>query len=144
MSDRLNFQRFLDDIVDAFRMRDFEAFRERIGLPLTVFSYEGTAVVTEEEDLRHYFHLFLAKLAQAGVTDHARVATSFYQIGPNLASCTYDTYLMRDGERVIEPYASSSTLRLDDGRWKVVSIMSALPHARSWFDEHSIAKKTEG
>ncbi len=140
MPDRLNFQHFLDGVVDAFRMRDFEAFRERISLPLTVFSYEGTAVVTEAEDLRHYFHLFVESLDRAGVTDHVRVATSFYQIGPNLAACTYDTYLFRDGTRVIEPYASSSTLRFEEGRWRVVSIMSALPHARSWFDDHAIAR----
>ena len=124
--------------MDAFRTRDFEAFEERIGLPLTVFSYDGTAVVTDTDDLRHYFEVYLATLEAQGVTDMIRVATSFYQIGPSLAACTYDTYLFRNGQRVIEPFASATTLRQNNGRWQVVSLMSAIPHAPSWFDEHAL------
>lgn len=138
MSDGLNFQRFLDGVVDAFRARDFEAFEARMGLPLTVFSFEGTAVVTGAEDLRHYFAMYLQNLDRAGVTHQIRVATSFYQIGPSLAACTYDTHLFRGGQRVIEPFASATTLRQHDGRWQVVSLMSAIPHARSWFRDHAI------
>ena len=138
MAENLNFQDFLDEVVDAFRRRDAEAFCDRMGVPLTVFSYEGTAVVTDREDLRHYFRLYLENLDRAGITDMSRVATSFYQIGPNLAACTYDTHLLREGKRAIEPYASSTTLRNEDGRWRVVSIMSAIPHGRSWFKEHAI------
>ena len=139
MTDGLNFQHFLDAVVDSFRTRKFAEFRERMGLPLTVFSYEGTAVVTSASDLRHYFELYLANLERFGVTDQVRMATSFYQIGPTLAACTYDTYLFRDGQRVIDPFASATTLRLQDGRWQVVSLMSAIPHARSWFREHAVA-----
>lgn len=141
MSEGLNFQRFLDGVVDAFRARDFGAFEARIGVPLTVFSFEGTAVVTKTEDLRHYFDMYIQNLDRVGVTDQVRVATSFYQIGPTLAACTYDTHLFRGGQRVIEPFASATTLRQHDGRWQVVSVMSAIPHARSWFREHAIGAR---
>ena len=138
MVEGLNFQDFLDGVVETIRTRDFDAFEAHMGLPLTVFSYEGTAVVTDPEDLRHYFRLYVENLERTGVDEQRRIATSFYQIGPKLAACTYDTHLLREGKRVIEPYASSSTLRCEDDRWRVVSIMSAIPHGRSWFKEHAI------
>ena len=145
MAEVLDFQRFLDAVVEAFARRDFEAFRRRMGLPLTVFSYEGTAVVADPEDLRHYFELYVANLARMGVTHQRRVATSFYEIGPALAAGTYDTHLFRGEERVIEPFAASTTLRHEeDDRWKVVSLMSAIPHARSWFRQHAIAASDAG
>ena len=134
----MNFQRFLDGIVDAFESRDFEAFESRIGLPLTVFSYEGTALVARIGDLRHYFEAYVSKLEALGVTEHRRVATSFFEIGPALASCTYETLYLRNGSPVVPPFSSASTLRLIDGGWRVVSLMSSIPQARSWFQRHAI------
>ena len=72
------------------------------------------------------------------MTDQRRLATSFYQIGPHLASCTYDTHFLREGKPALPPFASASTLRLTDDGWRAVSLMSSIPQARSWFREHAV------
>ena len=138
MSEPLNLQRFLDGVVHAFRTRSFDAFEARIALPLTVFSYEGTAIVTRTSDLQRFFETYLASLDAHGISDQRRMATSFYQIGPQLASCTYDTTFLREGKPALPPFASAVTLRLTEGGWRAVSLMSSIPQARSWFRDHAV------
>ena len=123
-------QAFLDAIVDGSRARDFEAFERHMALPLTVILPGGTLTVADAADLRAGFEGDLAALDGHGVTDYVRVATSMTWVGPSLAAGAYDTHLLRNGQRVVEPFASVAMLRREDEAWRLASVMHAMAHDR--------------
>ena len=130
MSGTDEFQHYLDEIVDAIRARDFEAFRAHIALPVTVITAEGTQIIAGSDELRDGFEGYIAALDGHGVTDYVRVVLSATAISPTLASCTYMTHLLRNGARVVEPFPSTVLLRRDDGTWRAISFMVSLTHER--------------
>ncbi len=126
----LDFQGFLDAIVDAVRVRDFEAFEPRYALPVTVIAAQGTYLIEDRGDLLGAFDGYIAALDGHGVTDYVRVSTSLTRIAPTLAAGTYETHLLRNGTRVAEPFASAVLLRHDDGEWRATTFMVALTQER--------------
>lgn len=133
MAEELHLQRFLDAVTEAIRARDFDAVRGRVALPLAVTSFEGPAVVATEAALRRHFEVYCDNLDRLGIDGARRVVTSFCEIGPGLAACGYEATLLRGARAALPPFASTVTLRLLDGRWRVVSLMSEAPAARAWF-----------
>ena len=128
----LDFQAFLDAIVDSVRSRDFERFLGHFTLPQTVITGEGTAVLTQPAQVRAGFDAYVLLLERLGVTDYVRTASSLHMISPVLATGVYQTHLLRNGLRMIDPFPSTATLRCDDGAWRVTSVMSAIPQAGRW------------
>ena len=65
-----------------------------------------------------------------GVIDYVRGATSMTWVGPSLAAGGRDSHPPRDGQRVVERFASVTGLRREDEAWRLTSVMHATAHDR--------------
>lgn len=128
-----DFQAYLDRVVDANRSGDFAAFEACLALPLAVMCLEGTAVMTTRDELRGSFEAYRLNLERLGVTDYVRTASALHVIGPGCAMGVYQTHLLRNGVRMVEPYSTSVTLREMGGGWRATSLATAVPGAAHWF-----------
>jgi hypothetical protein len=129
-----DFQAYLDEVVDATRSGDVDAFASRLSLPLAVMCLEGTAVMTTREDVARAFEAYRVNLDRLGVTDYVRTASALHMIGPGYAMGVYQTHLLRNGVRMVEPYSTTVTLREGvAGRWRTTSLATAVPGAAHWF-----------
>ena len=124
------FQAFLDSIANAIRAGDFGAFERHVALPGVMISAQGTRLITERDDLRAGFEGYVAAVRGHGVTDYVRIASSFTRVGPGLATGVYETHMLRNGTRVVEPYSTAVMLRRDDGAWRATAFLLALTHDR--------------
>ena len=128
-----DFQAYLDTVVDAIRSHDFERFERCLSLPLAVMALEGTAVMTRREEMRRAFEAYLVNLQRLSVTDYVRTASALHMIGPGYAMGVYQTHLLRNGVRLVDPYYTTITLRGFDGEWRTTSLATAVPGAAHWF-----------
>ena len=129
-----DFQGYLDEVVDAVRSADIDAFAARLSLPLAVMCVEGTAVMTTREDVARAFDAYRLNLDRLGVTDYVRTASALHLVGPGYAMGVYQTHLLRNGVRMVEPYSTAVTLREGGGgRWRTTSLATAVPGAAHWF-----------
>lgn len=129
----LDFQAYLDEVVDAVRSRDFGRFERCLALPLAVMAVEGTAVMTRREEMERAFEAYLLNLQRLGVTDYVRTASALHTLGPGYAMGVYQTHLLRNGVRMMAPYYTTITLREMDGGWRTTSLATAVPGAAHWF-----------
>lgn len=129
----LDFQAYLDEVVDAVRSRDFSRFERCLALPLAVMALEGTAVMTRRDEMRRSFEAYLVNLERLGVTDYVRTASALHMLGPGYAMGVYQTHLLRNGVRMAAPYYTTITLREAEERWRTTSLATAVPGAAHWF-----------
>ena len=129
----LDFQAYLDRVVDATRSGDFLTFESCLALPLAVMCLEGTAIMTTRDEMRGSFEAYRLNLVRLGVTDYVRTASALHMIGPGYAMGVYQTHLLRNGTRMVEPYSTTITLREMGGGWRTTSLATAVPGARHWF-----------
>jgi hypothetical protein len=120
------YQDVLDLLSDAALNGDTDVFRRYICLPFTVTTQSGTFVTRTCEDLFTSFRVFTDMLKSQGTTDYIRLARDARFVGPGLIEGVHYTHALRDGFRVMAPYASRMVIRREGDLWRVTDATHAV------------------
>lgn len=127
------FQDFLDRISTCFIAEDFAAWRSAVLLPLTLVTARGSETFASATALRGNFGQYLTACRVLALDQIYRRPVALERCRDGLWLGTYETNLLRRGERAIEPYTSTALLHeLWDGI-RLSSILNARGHY-DWTD----------
>ena len=129
MDHKYEYQVFLDDISECFIARNFAAWRDRVVFPFSMITRAGPVVLTTPEQLEDNFNLYLKACDAMGLDQIVRKPISLELCPDGSWIGTYETNLLRHGQRTIEPYVSSALLHIEDGQFRMSSILNARGHA---------------
>ncbi len=128
--DHAEYQKWLDRTGQTILDNDYATYRNNIALPLTLITSDGTAVIEDEVTLNELFQSYLNMFQTFHVTDMIRLCSSVQKLDDDIMRATYTTHVMREGQRLFEPFVSDMTLRRDHGQWRAVSIANNLTNNR--------------
>jgi hypothetical protein len=123
-------QHYLDSIAGAVLRRDWPADRAGVTLPFQLVTHTTSLHIATEDDLRLGFDTFARTLHIQRITDYVRLVEGAERLDEVLIIGRYITHLMAGAHRVLPPFRSHITLRLEDGRWRAASITNALANSR--------------
>lgn len=123
-------QDYLDRVGAAVLAGDWDAYRADICLPFNLITQAANLTVETEAELRAGFDAFHSMLRTHAVTDYIRLVDRAAYLDDTLLSGSYVTHTLSRGKRVLQPYTSQITLRLEDARWRAASITNSLNNAR--------------
>ena len=122
------FENFLNDITSCFLEPNFDLWRSRLILPFSIVMKDGTMVLSDVDEVKRNFDLYLkaVEIMKPDVIDRSIVSFEHCDDGSILG--TFRTRVVRDGILVIEPYAGTALLRRIDGRLQMSSLLNARGH----------------
>lgn len=123
-----DFLSLLDDISDCFIRANFELWRSRVSLPLSIITKQGPETLSDEAELRDNFLEYLKAAEIIGLDLVLRSPISLEDCQDGSFIATYRTDLLKDGQRQIDPYTSSALIVFEDGTWRIRSILNARGH----------------
>ena len=123
-------QSYLDAVAQTVMNDDWETYRDAVSLPCHVISHNESKVVATEEDLLLGFTQFRDTLRFQRVTDYIRLVETASLLDRDLLSGGYVTHLLVRGHRILDPFRSQITLRLQGNRWRAVSVTNGLANSR--------------
>ncbi len=123
-------QLYLDEISAAVLRGDYAAYRARVCLPYQLVSHLGSQHLTTEAELRQGFDRFVEVLRIRRITDYVRLVEGAERLDDALLTGRYITHLMAGAQRVIPPFRSAISLRLDGARWCGASVTNPLANSR--------------
>ncbi len=123
-------QIYLDEVAGAVLRQDYAAYRDRVALPFQLVTHSASLHIDTEKTLRQGFDTFAQTLQVQRITDYLRLVEGAEELDEVLISGRYVTHMMAGAHRVIPPFRSQITLRLEEGRWRAVSITNALANSR--------------
>ncbi|MEI4486515.1 hypothetical protein V8J36_09965 [Frigidibacter sp. MR17.14] len=127
-----NFQGWLDRVGKTFFDNDFDGYADTMILPFVMVTARQTMVIQSLDQQREGFDAFRALMDRLGATDLFRLGAGVYPVGSTILCGSYETHLLRNGQRLIEAFRSSAMLRLgDDGIWRAACIANSLTNL-SW------------
>lgn len=123
-------QIYLDEVAGAVMRQDYAAYRDRVALPFHLVTHTASLHIDSEQALRQGFDTFAQTLRVQRITDYLRLVEGAEELDEVLLTGRYVTHMMAGAHRVIPPFRSQITLRLEDGRWRAASITNALANSR--------------
>lgn len=129
-SPRQILEEYLERVGRAVMADDFETYADHVSLPLVLVTEVTTLVIQNIAELEHGFDAFVEMMQSQNVTEFLRVVESAVVSDDGLVSGRYVTHILRDGQPIVPPIGSRIGLRLEDDRWRAVSIASSLTNAR--------------
>lgn len=123
-----DFQEFLDAISECFIVRDFHAWKARILLPFSLVTRDGPVVLHDDFALRRNFDDYLKACDAMSLDKVYRRPISLEDCADGTWIGTYETNLMRKGQRATAPYTSSAMLHPSDQGLRMSSILNARGH----------------
>lgn len=123
-------QDYLDAVGRAVMEDDFATYADHVSIPFVLATAATTLVIKSVEELEHGFDSFVEMIESQGVTDYVRVIESAVMSDDGLISGRYVTHLLSDGTPKHPPFTSRIGLRLEDDRWRAVTIANDLTNAR--------------
>ena len=123
-------QSYLDEVSRAVMDDDWAGYSDAISLPFHLVSHDESKVVTTLTDLRAGFDQFREMLKIQKVTDFIRLVESAGRLDRDLISGKYVSHILANGHRLLPPFRSQITLRLEGNRWRAASITNALANSR--------------
>lgn len=123
-------QLYLDEVAGCVMRLDYAGYRTRMCLPFHLVTHTASLTVSTEDDLRLGFDAFANTLRIQRVTDYLRLVDGAERLDEVLISGHYITHMMAGAYRVIPPFRSQITLRMEDGVWRGASITNALANSR--------------
>lgn len=121
---------YLGRVAEAVMQDDFETYADHVALPFVLVTDVTTLVVKDLAELEHGFEAFVEMLQSQGVTDYLRVVESAVLSDDGLVTGRYVSHLLRGDAPVVPAFRSRIGLRLQDDRWRAVSIANAMNNAR--------------
>jgi hypothetical protein len=123
-------QLYLDEVGAAVLRGDYAAYRDRVSLPFHLVTHAASLNITTEDDLILGFRTFSDSLRSQRITDYLRLVEGAEFLDDALVTGRYITHLMAGGHRVIPPFRSHISLRLEGATWRAASITNALANSR--------------
>ena len=123
-------QSYLDEVSTAVLADDWNTYRDAVCLPCHIISHDESKVVATLDDLKAGYNLFRETLHAQRVTDYIRLVESAAFLEPALISGKYVSHLLAGGQRVLPPFTSQLSLRLEGKRWRAASITNSLIYSR--------------
>ena len=123
------FQTWLDAASAAFITDRFDDYRQLVTLPLEMTSDHSTVVMSTDDMLRQVFDQYLDLMRSQHATDLIRTARDARFDAEDTVVGTYRTDILRQGQRIMDPFLSSLMLRRSAGVWRATHLTSGLPQA---------------
>ena len=143
----LDLQGFLDSVGQAAFDGDLATYLSLTERPYSIITADRTRVLETEDEMAAHLHRFRAGVLSQRLTQIVFILRTINMISPTLATGTYVTHLMRNAERIVDPYTSLVILRHRDGAWRAVSTIQTIGHA-DWNSriqpQHSAATPDRG
>ena len=123
-------QAYLDTVATAVMAGDWETYADHMCLPFFLVTHAANFEVNNAAKLQQGFDDFRQTLQIQQITDYIRLVDSAAQLDADLISGRYVSHLLSRGHRVIDPFYSEITLRLEGNQWRAASITNALANSR--------------
>ncbi|MFN4159602.1 MAG: hypothetical protein ACK4GO_14525 [Gemmobacter sp.] len=123
-------QLYLDEVAASVMRDDYAFYRSRVSLPFQLVTHAASLHITTEDELRQGFVTFAGTLRIQRVTDYLRLVEGGEFLDDALITGRYITHMMAGAHRILAPFRSSITLRLEGGIWRGASITNALANSR--------------
>lgn len=123
-----DFEAFLRDISKPFLQRDITGWRARMVLPFSMVTAAGPVTLKTEEDVQINFDLYLNACDALHLDFVHRDPLSLEHCEDGSVLATYRTNLLRQGQRVTDPYTSTALLHHSPDGWKMSAVLNARGH----------------
>lgn len=111
-------QDYLDDITRCLGTGDWEGYRARIELPLSLVSSDRTTIIADDRAAKDLFDRLHAEFAEEkGIHVH-RLLREETSLEPDFVSVIYETTMSVGGNPMGEPFLAMVICRRRDGRWR--------------------------
>lgn len=123
-------QHYLDEVGAAVLRGDYDAYRDRVSMPFQLVTHASSLTIGTEDALELGFRTFSDNLRSQRITDYLRLVEGAEFLDDALITGRYITHLMAGGHRVMAPFRSHISLRLEGTTWRAASITNALANSR--------------
>jgi len=124
-----SFNAISERLTKALLTGDFDLYQTVMQVPLRVEPRKGQPYeLLTIADLEKDFRLYCASLQAQGVTDIFREKKQLVLLEDDWVEVTFVTNILRNAERVVEPFKSQFVLRPREGEWRIAEIRSSLGH----------------
>lgn len=125
MSDALAiYQDHLDRVSRAVWSLDTDTLLETLALPNRMLTQDAEVLLDTPEALIEAIRDFKDFLLRAGANEYHRIArlAHFHPQHDNRIDGSHDTYILRGGQFVLEPYRCDQVLVRENGGWRGIEI----------------------
>jgi len=119
-------EEFLDDISNCFAAGDFELWRRRTRIPLCLILANGNKYIRSEAELLRNFEDCITAMKIQRIDTIFRRPLSHEESEGGSILATYETHILSEGYRVVEPYESAVILQRTHTGIQACSILNAV------------------
>lgn len=134
-------QDFLDRMSYVLSSHDMDLARDTFALPFIAAMPDESLTATTEAELSRLCAAFRDTMLSLQVDNVIRIAKTVSHLSRTLMVCTYESHVMRGTERIVPPYASSASLRREDGHWRAYNVTNGLSF-KAWVTTRSSAMQS--
>lgn len=120
------FQRWLDEVGDAFFANRFDIYENAVCLPLDIVSDDQASRVVTVDALKQKFDMWVDMLRIHRVTDMIRIAEGIERVAPDTIVGNYRTEILSNGARTMPPFASSMMLQQQGNAWRATRVTTGM------------------
>lgn len=118
------YQDHLDDVSRALWSGDDDKLLNLLSLPNRMITSDAELLLDSAEAVIKAARDFRAFLRKSGAQEYHRIAREarFHPEYENRIDGSHDTYILRGGQYVLEPYLNRQVLVCEDGIWRGIEI----------------------
>jgi len=120
------YQGLLDDIVQSYVDRDFEAFQQYIHVPHHFRTATETFVLRDMNDLKKLFFRYIDQCDEDGLTDYKRFCLEAKFRSPDRIQGTHESHMFAGDELICPVFKATSIVMRIRGQWMVCASDSRL------------------
>jgi hypothetical protein len=120
------YQKIIDLLSYAALHGDLDILRRHIRLPFTFTTEAADFVLRSDAELVAYCMSFHETLTQMGATDYIRIAREARSLGPDRIEGVHYAHTIRNGHRLLPPFASRMIIERVAGIWAVTRAQHAI------------------
>jgi hypothetical protein len=120
-------QCLLDETTASALQNRFDRFSALITRPFVLVTEGGSTVLDSIAAQNVWFDSYIRSMRAQRITEVVRLATTATLMRDGLLFGTYVSQYLANGTRVIDPFESSVTMRLNEGVWQLAAVSTSLP-----------------
>ncbi|MEP0960305.1 MAG: hypothetical protein ABJG75_00610 [Roseobacter sp.] len=97
-------------------------------MPFSLVTSSGPVILKTETELHYNFNLYLKACEAMRLDDIIRTPIGLEKCDDNIWLGTYETDLLTHGVRAVAPYTSSALMRMEQGSFRMISVLNARGH----------------
>lgn len=126
------FQQALDEVAQAFRDEDFDAYMALLALPYLVQTGRARHLITSADEMRPTFDTLLRSMKPRGITHYERIARSADYVARDRIEGWHRSHLIANGESLAYPQLSRHALVRRGDRWLFSEAQYDMIEGASW------------